>query len=326
MGLLDGLFGGAPQAQGPGQRMGLRGLLDPEIALPMAAALMGQQGNGQNFSNALGTAGPTIALRNRRNETAEFFKKNAPEFAQMIEAGMPVGTAWQTYAGQRFAEPTDPYKSVGGHIFNTEDQSWISPPESDVAETGLVPQMMRDPETGRTIYVQPTKDGRLVPSEVPDGFEPYSPFEKSFQTKSGDIAAENAGALPGAQATASMIDKQIQSLKNDPYLPRMLGPFDSRLPTITADGARVQSKIDQLQGGAFLQARQMLKGGGAISDTESIRAERAFSRMNQAQSVDDFKAALDEFNDAVKVGLAKLGGVPSGPAGGGSMRDKYGLD
>jgi hypothetical protein len=86
----------------------------------------------------------------------------------------------------------------------------------------------------------------------------------------------------------------------------MLGPMDSRLPNLSSDAARVQGKIDQLKGGAFLQARQMLKGGGAITDYEGQKAEAAFARMSTAQSVEDFNAALDEFNAAVQQGLAKL--------------------
>ena len=47
-------------------------------------------------------------------------------------------------------------------------------------------------------------------------------------------------------------------------------------------------------------------GGGAITDFESQKAEAAFARLNQAQSPEDFKAALDEFNSAVKEGVRKL--------------------
>jgi hypothetical protein len=86
----------------------------------------------------------------------------------------------------------------------------------------------------------------------------------------------------------------------------MVGPVYGRLPNMTADAERVQQKIDQLKGGAFLQARQALKGGGAITDYEGKKAEEAYTRLSQAQSEGDFKAALDEFNYYVQQGLAKL--------------------
>lgn len=151
---------------------------------------------------------------------------------------------------------------------------------------------------------------------------PKENFQEAYDTGAGAAAgkgaAEAAQALPGVAGMAALIDSQIQSLKNDPYLPNMVGPTDSRLPNISGDAARVQSKIDQLQGGAFLQARQMLKGGGAITDIEGQKAEAAFVRMNQAQNDADFVQALDEFNAAVQQGLRKLQGQAGGlpPAAG----------
>lgn len=154
-------------------------------------------------------------------------------------------------------------------------------------------------------------------------------YDTGRGTADGKVRSEAQAGLPGAEGIANLIDMQIQDLKNDQYLPNMVGPVNSRLPNVSADAARVQSKIDQIQGGAFLQARQLLKGGGAITDYEGQKAEAAFVRMNQAQSVDDFKAALDEFNAAVQQGMRKLqqqaGGsisAPQGaPQGGGGVVD-----
>jgi hypothetical protein len=86
----------------------------------------------------------------------------------------------------------------------------------------------------------------------------------------------------------------------------MLGPVDSRLPNWSSDAARVQGKMDQIQGGAFLTARGLLKGGGAITDYEGKKAEEAYSRLNAAQTPEDYKAALDDFNYYVQQGLQKL--------------------
>jgi hypothetical protein len=64
--------------------------------------------------------------------------------------------------------------------------------------------------------------------------------------------------------------------------------------------------MDQISGGAFLQARQLLKGGGAITDFESQKAEQAFIRMNAAQKPEDYRKAMTDFLDAVRAGLPKL--------------------
>jgi hypothetical protein len=116
MSLLDFL---RPQgAQMPGmaqQPSGLARILQPEVALPMAAALLGNQGNMQNFGNALGMAGQGLQAQKAEqkkqaelNKTLEFFKSKAPEYAEMVASGMPIGDAWKTYTEQKYAQTKAP--------------------------------------------------------------------------------------------------------------------------------------------------------------------------------------------------------------------------
>jgi hypothetical protein len=205
---------------------------------------------------------------------------------------------------------------------------------ADAATYGTTLQFFTDPNTGKTRAGVLGSDGTLKEIAPPDGGDWATGIEKvdagtkwliydkrtgqkigeeikdvrgeESEKAIGKIEGEATGALPGATGMAALIDQQINDLKNDPYLPNMLGPIDSRMPNVSEDAARVQGRIDQLQGGAFLQARQMLKGGGAITDFEGQKAEAAFVRMNAAQSVEDFTAALDEFNSAVQDGIKKL--------------------
>jgi hypothetical protein len=67
-----------------------------------------------------------------------------------------------------------------------------------------------------------------------------------------------------------------------------------------------KARLDQLKGGAFLEARQLLKGGGQITDFEGKRAEAAMARLEVAQDEKAFDAALDDFNAAVQAGVKKL--------------------
>lgn len=198
-----------------------------------------------------------------------------------------------------------------GNLYDTETGQWISAPGGGVdSVAGLQPVWLRDSKTGKPVLGQMRKDGSVVRSGMPDDTEAVGPYDTNFEkasgTAAGKVSGEAAGAVPGASTMAQNVKQQVEDLKNDPYLPRMLGAFDSRLPNISQDAARVQSKINQLQGGAFLNARQMLKGGGAITDFEGKKAEEAFARLNQAQGEEDFKAALDEFNTYVQQGLQKL--------------------
>jgi hypothetical protein len=320
MGLLDFL---RPQAQAPGamqQPSGLSRLLDPSVALPMAAGLLGNQGNSQNFAQGFALATPGIqqqrelqAQTAESNKTWDWLAKNAPEYGALRDSGMSGTDALGLYAKQKYAKPDDGqgYINAGaGHLFNTQTGEWISAPGGgSEGAAGLVPVWLED-EQGNPVLGQMTKDGKVIRSEIDPNLKPVGPYEKSFETnrgaKAGAAVGEAEGALPGVTQMAQIVNQQVEDLKNDSSLGRVLGPIDSRTPNIFGGAVRAQGKIDQLKGGAFLQARQMLKGGGAITDYEGQKAEAAFARLNQAQSEDDFKAALDEFNFYVQQGLQKL--------------------
>lgn len=111
MGILDLLRGG--QAQVPGstqqpQGLGLLSqLLDPSVALPMAGALMGQQGNGQNFGNALSAAAPAMAqqqLTAQTNKTGDFLRKQDPRYADMLDNGFQPKEVYEMYLQDRKAQ------------------------------------------------------------------------------------------------------------------------------------------------------------------------------------------------------------------------------
>lgn len=335
-------FGGQAQVPQQAEPQGgfLRQFLAPETAMPIAAALMGNQGNSQNFANAFGAYGQTAAQTAGKNRTLDFFRKNAPEFAQAIEGGMPIDQAWSAYTKQRYAQKGQGFINAGaGNLFNTETGEWVSAPGGgSEGVAGLNPVLLED-EQGNPVVGQLTKDGRLIRSEIPEGLRPVSPYQKNFEgsrgTAEGKVVGEAAGALPGVTQMAERINQQVEDLKTDSGLPNVLGPLDSRTPNIRPDSVRAQGKIDAIRGGAFLQARQMLKGGGAITDYEGQKAEAAYARLNQAQSEEDFKAALDEFNFYVQQGLQKLqaqagqqrlggGGMPQ--QGGGDYKSRYGLE
>lgn len=348
MALLDALFG--PRSQTAGQPSGLGRILAPEVALPLAAGLLGNQGNSQNLATGFALASPGLAQQKElqaqtaeKNKTLDFFRAQAPEYAQMVEAGMPVSEAWQTYTQRKFAKPEGPniFNAGGGNLYDADKGEWLSAPGGGVdATAGLMPVWLRDEETGQPVLGQMRKDGTVVRSGMPDGTSAIGPYEKSFETgagkAAGEVTGQAAGALPGAAMTAARVSQQVEDLKGDPGLDRVLGPIDSRTPNIFPDAVRAQSKIDQIRGGAFLEARQLLKGGGAITDYEGQKAEQAYARLNQAQSLQDFQAALDEFNYYVQQGLQKLQaqagmGSPRQSGFGASVpqvdyKSKYGLD
>lgn len=335
---------GMAQIYNPQKQSALQQLFSPEVAMPMAAALLGGQGDAKNFGNALGAYGQAKAQTSAQNRTLDFFNKNAPEYAQMVQAGMPVEEAWKTYTQQKYAQKSQGLINAGGgNLYDSVNGKWLSAPGGGAEGiAGLQPVWLQD-EKGQPVLGQMTKDGKVIRSQIDNGLTPVGPYQKSFETNrggaEGKVVGDAAGALPGVTQMAAKINDEVEGLKNDSSLPNVLGPWDSRTPAILPGTVRAQSKIDAIKGGAFLQARQMLKGGGAITDYEGQKAEAAFARLNQAQSEEDFKAALDEFNLYVQQGLTKLqqqagqhrmgGGYPQQQpppgGGGGNAPDPLGI-
>lgn len=134
----------------------------------------------------------------------------------------------------------------------------------------------------------------------------------------GKAGGQAQADLPRVENNAATIFSYIDSLASDPYLPSMTGPVQSRLPNLSGDAARVQSKADQVGGQAFLQAFSALKGAGQITETEGAKATAALSRL-QAMGVNDadYASALTDFRREVgnllEVARQKARGGTSAP-------------
>ena len=63
------------------------------------------------------------------------------------------------------------------------------------------------------------------------------------------------------------------------------------------------NRLDQVKGGAFLEAFNQLKGGGQITEVEGKKATDALARMNNSTSEQEFKAAADDFKATVQLGM-----------------------
>ena len=141
------------------------------------------------------------------------------------------------------------------------------------------------------------------------GSIPKENYQEAFDTASGTndakSAAEARANLPKVEDNATAILGMIESLSTDPYLDSMVGPVSGRLPNVSADAARVQSKMDQIGGQAFLQAFETLRGGGQISNVEGERATAALARLNTAQSPQDYRQALEELSTIVRTSLSR---------------------
>ena len=150
---------------------------------------------------------------------------------------------------------------------------------------------IRDKRTGQVIGVEP-KD--LKGAEA----------QKALGKAQGGMQASLPGDIQNAESTITQIDQLIKH----PGLSSIVGPLDQFRPswTMGSEGRDALARYNQLKGKAFLQAYSTLRGGGQITEVEGTKAENAMARMDRAQSEAEFTTALQDFRDAVKVGMQKL--------------------
>ena len=105
--------------------------------------------------------------------------------------------------------------------------------------------------------------------------------------------------------------QSIDGLANHPGLSSAVGmrvPGWSYVPGTEA--ANFASRLDQLQGQAFLQAFESLKGGGQITEVEGKKATDAIARLSQNQSEAAFKGVYERA--ARSPGVCKEPRLPEG--------------
>ncbi|WP_152971108.1 hypothetical protein [Rhizobium ecuadorense] len=308
------------------------------MLLQAGAGLLG----GSNPQEQVAGLAQGVAGVRQRNKTLEFLRTQNPDLAAAVESGaLSGGDAYKLFYQQKLEaqKPKNNYMSAGGSLYNTETGQWMTPPKApgDVDQETFYGNPIPIQTPNGIQYGQIGSRGSFKPIDIGNG-NTFAPPAKTVDlgnsvgiigpggVQTNNIPKDLAGAeeqkalgkgqgeatitartaLPAAQQAATDVANQVNRLKNDPDLASVLGPLDSITPNISEGSNRVQGYINQLGGGAFLQARTLLKGGGQITDFEGKKAEQAYIRLNQAQGPEDFKAALDDFNDAVQSGLAKL--------------------
>jgi hypothetical protein len=112
--------------------------------------------------------------------------------------------------------------------------------------------------------------------------------------------------LPRAQATAQSTLSTINQLRNHPGREYATGK-SAIFPLVPGtDPYDFEQIRKQAVGKVFLEAYQMLKGGGPITDIEGKKAEEAMGRLERAQSEEGFLSALDDLENAVIDGTRNM--------------------
>lgn len=240
-----------------------------------------------------------------------------------LTEGAPSGTMWVDPNNRALGvkplpgtdKPQAPY-TAQGKLKADFDAGRIDQSQYEAGMAALAPKgtsLSVDPATGAVTFTQGAGVGS--PTGEPLVGDVYNPGE--------------------VQAAVGLID---QIMNTDPKVfDRITGTIagggGNNIDDLNAaqrfyygeEGVATIEKLGQLGSQTWLAAREMLKGGGPITDYESRKAEAAVARLSRAKGPAELKAALQELRDAITDGEAKLraagrlGGTPTGapPANGG---------
>lgn len=126
-------------------------------------------------------------------------------------------------------------------------------------------------------------------------------------TAVGKSVSGAAIGLIDAEPLATVQLRQLDELIKHPGLSGAVGvglPYASKIPG--SKEADFTARFDQVTGGAFLQAFNGLRGGGQITEAEGNKATAALLRAKTTQSEAEFKDAIKEYADIIKMGLERL--------------------
>lgn len=193
-------------------------------------------------------------------------------------------------------------------------------PQAPAGDSGVQIKTVTDPTTGRKVQVlvQPGPYGRPtgeVLKPEPKTSEELAQAAADLVTAKEDakVRADARRTLPVALRTADAALKGVDELLKHPGLSAVVGipnPFQGGLGPLGemrgTPAAGFKTRLDQLTNGAFLEAYNLLKGGGAITNIEGEKAEKAMIRASTAQSEEEFIAAMNDFRNAIISGIRLL--------------------
>src|SRR5688572_4656828 len=120
--------------------------------------------------------------------------------------------------------------------------------------------------------------------------------------KYGAEAIENLGTVEQKAQQAIDVLGQLKSHKGLPFI---TGAYSLAPIVPGTDQAAADALAKQVEGQAFLQAFETLKGGGQITQVEGEKATQAMARLARAQKTEDYKKAVDELLQIASRGLER---------------------
>jgi hypothetical protein len=281
-------------------RMGVMGLEGP------AQAALDSRNERQGDERA------QQAQAKQRNDTADWLRSlGSTELADGVANGSLTG-AQAMSQHQANAAAVEPVRgiNVDGNLVNpvTGELMFAAgsgqpPPNSPI---GKLQQDLRNNQISQEEY-----DIGLA-NMAPSGMRIVSDGRGGFTMEQGSAVGAEDGRMSPSDPQA-MIDS-IDGILNDPALDRSTGLFSAMQNIPGTDQYRFGTRARQLEGQAFLQAFESLKGAGQITEVEGTKATQAVGRMDTALQADDYREALNDLRSILTTAQAR-GAAMQSPSG-----------
>jgi len=174
--------------------------------------------------------------------------------------------------------------------------------ETDPIAAGLSEQQ----KLAQRLQYQPTiaASTTAATNEANAATIPSVKIAEAAGAKRGQEIADAPGQIIKAEAALSIIDQALQhpGLKDAVGRSSVLNPLASTVLSGT-DRAGYLALQKQMEGKAFWEAFESLKGYGQITEVEGIKATQALARLDTAQNETDYRAALNELRGYISMGL-----------------------
>lgn len=328
---LDQRAYGSPGPQQPMQQQPMQApSLPPQAAQALAQAPgMPSQDPGfggrlqAGFANLESGGNPISAAFNvvhgfatgKRTDARGVAQENQAQMAQavygaLVQRGIPheqaVGIAQAAATDPKIAEQLLP-QALG-----------LKPPAT---MEGVIAEQAYNANKGRNSAGSPQGAGGQTAMGTYEDFIKRKHAAEKAGTTEGERVANAQLDLPTAVAQANEAMRLTNELKThkgrdnglfwhgkaSAYLP------DSAIPGNT-DARDALGILNQIKGGAFLEAFKALKGGGPITEIEGKKATDAIARMDRSQSRAEFDKALSDYQGIIKLGIDRANQLAGQPA------------
>jgi len=145
------------------------------------------------------------------------------------------------------------------------------------------------PRAQQELQVSQLKDQQAAAQVLPQVIKQGQTLIGSINQMIGIKGADGKVVIPEHKGLKDVVGTMI---------PFEYKPFQGGTP-----GADFKALYDQVKGGAFLEAVQLMRGSGALSEVEGTKAAAALTEASSAQSPDAFRTAMSKFRDSIQTGM-----------------------